>query len=59
MQRAILPPDGFEPGVWDRELLLLALFVPLICRSIHCPMLILFASAAVWEWSLYKRGLSD
>ena len=28
----------------------------LISRSIHCPMLILFASAAVWEWSSYKRG---
>lgn len=58
MWRAIFPPDGFEPATWNRELQLHTIFCPppltLIPLWIHCPRLILFASAAfaACEWSV-------
>lgn len=52
-----LPTRWFWAGRRGRRITASPLFLSsLISRSIHCPMLILFASAAVWEWSSYKRG---
>lgn len=52
-----LPTRWFWAGRMGRRITASPLFLSsLISRSIHCPMLILFASAAVWEWSSYKRG---